>query len=219
MYDPQQPGSGAGRVEPPKPPRESDEVGDGAEGPPEGSWVVARLKSAVEAFDRQAERPFVALRGNKVADRFFYGASEAANFSMLWHAMAWTPVVLRPTRHRVMRALGTSGALAAESVVVNGPVKSVFGRSRPVLHDGQTRPHRLRTPRSTSFPSGHASAALVAALVMGRGRAPAARWSLLALASAVSASRVHVRIHHPSDVLGGAAVGVVLGRLLRRVLP
>jgi undecaprenyl-diphosphatase len=36
-------------------------------------------------------------------------------------------------------------------------------------------------------------------------------------AGAVAASRVHLRAHHPSDVLGGAAIGAALGLLLRPV--
>ncbi len=34
-------------------------------------------------------------------------------------------------------------------------------------------------------------------------------------AAAVAASRVHLRAHHPTDVLGGAAIGSVLGLGLR----
>jgi len=35
----------------------------------------------------------------------------------------------------------------------------------------------------------------------------------------VSASRVHVRIHHASDIAGGAAVGAALGFLIKRLVP
>jgi hypothetical protein len=34
----------------------------------------------------------------------------------------------------------------------------------------------------------------------------------------VAASRVHLRAHHPSDVLGGAAIGAMLGLVLRPVV-
>ncbi len=214
------------RVNPPEPDRtprgkvlaQSMAGGDDPSGP-DGAVPAPPLRMAIRTFDRWAERPFAHLRGNKTADRLFYGASEAANFSMLWHAMAWTPVLLRPSPQRLIRAVSTSGSLAMESVLVNGPVKSVFRRTRPVLEQGHLHVHHLRTPRSTSFPSGHASAAVVAVMVMGRDRHPLTRWLLLAAASLVSASRVHVRIHHPSDVVGGAVIGWLLGRFLRRVLP
>ena len=37
-------------------------------------------------------------------------------------------------------------------------------------------------------------------------------------ATAVAASRVHLRAHHPTDVLGGAAIGSVLGLGLRPIV-
>lgn len=178
-----------------------------------------QLSALVAGFDRWAEGPFARLRGNKGTDRVFYVATEAANFSALWHAMAWVPVLVSPSPQRLLRAGGTSAALVAESLVVNGPIKSSFRRARPVLEEGTLRPHRLRQPRSTSFPSGHASAAMVAALVMGRGRHRLARGALFALAAFVASSRIYVKIHHASDVLGGALIGIVLGRVLRRLVP
>jgi undecaprenyl-diphosphatase len=39
------------------------------------------------------------------------------------------------------------------------------------------------------------------------------------LAGLVSASRVYVRMHHASDVVAGAAFGLALGVVARRVLP
>jgi len=38
------------------------------------------------------------------------------------------------------------------------------------------------------------------------------------LASVVGLSRAYVRIHHASDVIGGAAVGLVLGRIAVRIV-
>lgn len=172
-----------------------------------------------DRFDRWADAPFARLRGNRNADRVFYAASEAANFSLLWHGLAWLPVLLRPTPLRAVRAAGTSAALAAESALVNGPVKSMFRRDRPILEEGSLRPHRLRRPKTSSFPSGHASAATVAVMMLGRRRNVVLRAALWALATIVATSRIHVRIHHASDVAGGLIIGYGLGRLFRRILP
>jgi undecaprenyl-diphosphatase len=37
------------------------------------------------------------------------------------------------------------------------------------------------------------------------------------LAGVVAASRIHVRIHHASDVVVGAGVGLLIGRVVRRI--
>jgi undecaprenyl-diphosphatase len=70
----------------------------------------------------------------------------------------------------------------------------------------------MHRPITSSFPSGHATAAFCAATLLGGGPG----W--YALASAVSASRVYVRLHHASDVAAGAAFGLALGLAFRRVV-
>jgi undecaprenyl-diphosphatase len=62
-------------------------------------------------------------------------------------------------------------------------------------------------PDPFSFPSGHAAAAFAVAVPI------AATWpwlapAVLALAALVAFSRVSLRVHHPGDVLAGAALGV-----------
>jgi undecaprenyl-diphosphatase len=40
-----------------------------------------------------------------------------------------------------------------------------------------------------------------------------------ALAAAVATSRVYVKIHHASDIVGGAVLGTALGLIARKVWP
>lgn len=170
--------------------------------------ALDRADAAVDAWwDRR-------LRGRAWADRVFYAASEAANHSILWHGLG---AATAAARRRPGGALKLSAALGAESALVNGPVKWAFRRRRPV--PDQPRPHRLRQPRTTSFPSGHASAAMVAAAMLSR-QAKGRWWgpAVYGLAALVAASRIHVRIHHASDVIGGVAVGAGLGAVARRLL-
>lgn len=142
-----------------------------------------------------------------------YAASDLGDFSLLWHLLG-AARGLRSDRHAT-EAVRLSVILGAESMLVNGVVKSFFNRTRPDWH--QQRPHFLRQPRSSSFPSGHASSGFTAATLLGeRSRS----WPLyVAVAALVASSRVYVRIHHASDVVGGVVAGVVVGRVARRVWP
>lgn len=166
-----------------------------------------RFDAAVDAwFDRT-------LRGRPAVDRVLYSVTELADFSLLWHLLGATRG-LRSERDAAA-ALRLSVVLGVESTLVNGGLKSLFRRERPI--PAFERPHHLRIPVTTSFPSGHASAAMCAATLLSDGRSRPAKVGWFALGGLVAASRVHVKIHHASDVLGGVAVGLVAGQVARRL--
>jgi undecaprenyl-diphosphatase len=143
-----------------------------------------------------------------------YTASALGDHGIIWLSLA----LLQAGRSRKdwPRPLFRAAAgLGIESALVNGPVKWMFRRTRPVHHGPRPRP--LRQPRTSSFPSGHATAAYFGAALL---RDDDPLWPLYyVIALVVAASRVHVRIHHASDVLGGIAIGVVLGELARQLVP
>ena len=165
------------------------------------------------SLDEVVDRAWDRLRGNPALDRLFYTASELGDFSLIWHLLGTARgVTLRGgTREAARLAL----ALGAESALVNGMVKSAFRRERPI-QSGE-RPHNLRQPLTSSFPSGHASAAFLAATLLSERSKVKPLW--FGLATIVATSRIHVRIHHASDVVLGAGIGLTLGRLIRRVVP
>jgi membrane-associated phospholipid phosphatase len=160
----------------------------------------------VDRFDAAVEEQAAKLRGNPIADRVFYAASGAAEFSMLWHALGIARVIVG--RKAPKEALVLSAVLGAESLIVNQGIKRLFHRKRPVF-DGE-RPHHFRTPITSSFPSGHTTAACCTATWL-TWRSPrlAPLWWLLA--STVAYSRIHAKIHHGSDVAAGIPIGTALG--------
>ena len=176
------------------------------------------IPAAFEPFDSAADEWYERhLRNRPGADVVMYSASAVGDHGILWLALAGVQAVRRHqagqewTRAFLRVAIG----LGVESVVVNGPVKWLFRRTRPE-HAGP-RPLHLRQPRTSSFPSGHATAAFFGAALL---RDDDPLWPLYyALALTVAASRVHVRIHHASDVIGGVIIGVALGELVRRLVP
>lgn len=174
-----------------------------------------RLSPAVSRFDAEIEKAVAGVRGRKRLDRLMYLASELGDFSLIWFVVG-TAQALRDDRS-FRRLVRLATALGVESALVNGPIKSAFRRERPT-HLVE-RPHRLRTPRTSSFPSGHASSATLAAILLSDGEDDGLAAFYWGLAALVASSRVYVGIHHPSDIAGGAAVGGAMGAAFRRWWP
>jgi undecaprenyl-diphosphatase len=176
--------------------------------------VLPSAELTIARFDDAVDAAFDHLRGRLVADRLFYTASHLGDWSAIWHIVG--AVRIAHDRRNLPNVLGIAAVLGAESLIVNQGIKRLFRRVRPVAHFDH--PHQLRRPSTSSFPSGHASAAACAAVLLIDAEPElTALW--LALAAVVATSRVHVKIHHATDVLGGAAVGLALGLIGRRLIP
>ena len=178
---------------------------------------VERILGLVDRFDDRVDTLFEKLRGRPWADRVFYTASQLGDYGLIWLLLAALAALggsWRAERNLVRLA----AVLGLDSMFVNGLLKSLIKRSRPIVDDGE-RPLYLRRPITTAFPSGHASSAVVAAMLLGELGGRRWRGLLRLLAATVALSRIHVRIHHASDVAGGAVAGLVLGRMARRLWP
>ena len=172
-----------------------------------------RTRRRVAAFDEWADGAVDRWRGQPGVDRVFYGASTLADHSLIWLILG----AVRGLRseHDWKAAVRVGAGVFLESAVVNVGIKSLFHRSRPPWE--VDRPLPLRRPRTSSFPSGHATAGFTAAALLSDDDP---LWPVYyGLAVVIAASRVHVRIHHAADVLGGVAIGVGLGRIGRRLAP
>lgn len=168
----------------------------------------------VRRFDETVDNAFTRLRGHPRADRLFYIASEAADYSVAWHVISATLALLHPSKrpHAVRMAV----TLGAESLLVNGVIKRYIKRERPPLLE--QRAYLVRRPKTQSFPSGHASSAAVAAVLLSD-TAPRLSPLWAALGATVAASRIHNRMHHATDVIVGSLLGVLIARAAQRIKP
>lgn len=182
-------------------------------GDSEAARCETTAAQTIARFDEIVDRVTDTFR-SPGADKVFYSLSKAGEHSIIWNALGLGRAVLKG---RPAIFLKTLAIMSAESALTNGLVKSWFKRDRPAEYfENETLPHGLRKPITSSFPSGHATSAFVAAQILSTKRT---RCLYFAGASAVAYSRVYVKMHHGSDVIAGAALGLGLGWLARKVLP
>ena len=171
-----------------------------------------RFGPAIDAFDERVDGMLEQVRGNPNIDRLMTAATDSGEYSAIWHlASLVRGIITRRPDQVVALAIG----IGAESLIVNQGLKRLFRRERPTT-SGDER-FEIRTPVTSSFPSGHASSATFAAitLVGWDGKRSAPLW--VTLAALVATSRPYVRIHHASDIVGGVIAGATMGIIARRI--
>ena len=168
----------------------------------------------MQRIDSAGDRLLEPLRRHRLLVSVFGFASTIGDFSIAWHFVGFIRAI--GSSDRLKEAVVLSMALGLESLIVNQGVKRIFRRERPTTSGD----HRfdIRTPRTSSFPSGHASSATFAAVVLTSytGFPIAVAW--IVLATLIALSRVVVRIHHLTDIIGGIATGAVLSAIALPVI-
>jgi membrane-associated phospholipid phosphatase len=176
---------------------------------------AASLLRRLGGYDRAVYRRVAGL-STPLLDEPLRQVSRFANFSKPWFLVGGGLALVGGRRGR-RAALAGLAAVGAASFVVNQPMKAAGERLRPDREGlGVPEQRWVRMPSSTSFPSGHSASAAAFAVAVGD-VLPALRLPLRAAASVVAFSRVYTGVHYPIDVLVGATVGALLGRLPREL--
>ena len=168
--------------------------------------LLGTIAAADEALLVAAAR----LRSPEV-DRGVTSYSQLGNSGLGWVVLGVAvSLAKRDARPAIATAVAVWGTLG-----VNYGVKLIAKRERPNLEDA---PQTIEAPTSSSFPSSHAAMSAAAAVVLGDA-IPFARLPLKLAAVSMAYTRVHLGVHHPSDVVAGYVLGAVTGRVARLFVP
>jgi len=164
------------------------------------AWTLG-VGGALALASMPADRNLTRTAQSSAAlDRVFEGGELLGSGWVQAGGAAGTFLAGHITRNRRVQTLGADlmRAQAVNTLLTKG-VKVAVGRLRP---DGSR----------FSFPSGHASASFATAAVLQRHFGWKAGAPAYAAAAYVAASRLQENKHYASDVIFGAAVGIVAGR-------
>jgi undecaprenyl-diphosphatase len=92
-------------------------------------------------------------------------------------------------------------------------LRHAVGRERPSIRFPDPHP-LVHVPNNPSFPSGHAATSFACAATLAW-LTPLPRIPLFTLAALIAFSRVYNGVHYPLDVIGGAALGLLVATALR----
>ncbi len=129
-----------------------------------GRTAGSTLRDRVDGAD-QAIMARLSAESSPVLDRFLPTLSRSADFFVLWIGIAGALAASNDERGRRAAVRGLAGMVVA-STASNVLAKGLVRRPRPA---GEVPPDRRpgRTPVTTSFPSGHATAAAAFATGVG----------------------------------------------------
>jgi undecaprenyl-diphosphatase len=130
-----------------------------------------------------------------------------------WAVKRWPAGRVAGCRDDLDRLMCSAAAVflpVAAAGLVNDGLKIMFGRARPrfwLAGDESGFDFVRYGFKYASFPSGHTATSVAAAIAFG---ALYPRWRMVfgAFALLIAISRVALDFHYPSDVIGGAMVGV-----------
>ncbi len=142
-----------------------------------------------------------------VGDILMPAVTSLGNGGMIWILLSVVLLIIPQTRKT---GAVLAAALLLDVIFCNGIMKNVVARMRPYDRNPAVE-LLIPKPGDYSFPSGHtaASFASASALYFGGGRF---LWKpALVLAVLIACSRLYLYVHYPTDVLGGAALGILCG--------
>lgn len=173
-------------------------------------WIY--LADQISSFDHRVLAAINSSMRAPIMDSIMPWITKLGDGGVFWIALALILLIPKKTR-RTGAAMAVAMLLGL--IIGNGLIKNLVMRTRPfdLAHPIVSRSNLLISPPGDySFPSGHTLASFEAATALFKDHTV---YGFLAyvLAILIAFSRLYLQVHYPSDVLGGAILGFLLGLL------
>lgn len=151
---------------------------------------------------------------NPLFDKLMPFITEVKNWYLVY-VLLWLIILFKGGKYRIAMAVAMILLITITDQVSSSLLKNLIERVRPC--NALPDVHLLAgCTGSFSFPSSHAVNNFAAAMFFGYFYKHL-RWILFSVAAIVALSRIFVGVHYPSDVIGGALIGIILGYICVKI--
>ena len=166
----------------------------------------------IQTFDELLIDKIYQLTSSPAGDFFFSRITHLGDGGLFWILLAVILLCRKSSRTIGFQMLLS---LALGYLLGNLFLKNIIARPRPFQVDPSIS-ILIPAPREFSFPSGHALSSFESALVIRHHNKAWGRVALV-LAAVIAFSRIYLRVHYPTDILGGLALAFFTSRLAIRI--
>ena len=141
-------------------------------------------------------------------DTVMKGITHLGDAGIIWIII--TLCLLISKQYRKLGILCAIGLILG-LIIGNGIVKNLVSRERPFVVDKDIlKTLKIKKPEDPSFPSGHTQASFIVATILMMAKRKFGIPALI-LAFLIGFSRLYLKVHFPTDVLGGMLMGIAIG--------
>lgn len=165
----------------------------------------------IEKYDIKAAKYINSLYHSKALDNFMKFFTYLGNLGLLWVGISIV-FMLSLSHESRKKGIVLICALLLTTILGEGIIKHIVKRKRPFTNMNLCDQLIIGTPSTFSFPSGHTASSFAASAVF---LAINSRISIIILiiSTCIALSRIYLKVHYVSDVIGGAILGLLCGSI------
>lgn len=147
---------------------------------------------------------------NKTLDKLMKFITALGNLGFIWIIIAGYFLSNKDSRQQGWMIISS---LVLTTIVGEGILKHIVKRERPFVKLDSEDELIIAPPITYSFPSGHTGSSFAVSAVF-MSTFSAMSIFVVILAILIAFSRLYLKVHYPSDVLGGGIIGLICGSIV-----